>query len=129
MNTHRLSRMLLVAVVAALVAVPLAQAARGDLVQIDGKLVAPAQLSEAQLAAGHDPSTRLIQIGGRLVEPSQASAAQSRFALPARASVTTDSSSSGFGSGAIAAIAALGGLMLLAASTLIVRHRRGLAPA
>jgi hypothetical protein len=129
MNTHRLSRMLLAGVVAALVAVPLSQAAGGNLVQIDGRLVAPAQVSEAQLAAGHDPSTRLVQIGGRLVEPSQASAAQSRGVLPASPSVTTDSSSSEFGTGAIAAIAALGGLMLVGASTLIVRHRRGLAPA
>ena len=129
MNTHRLSRMLLAGVVAALVAVPLSQAARGDLVQIDGRLVAPAQLSEAQLAAGHDQSTRLIQIGGRLVEPSQSSAAQSRGASPASPSVTTESSSSEFGTAAIAAIAALGGLMLVGASTLIVRHRRGLAPA
>jgi hypothetical protein len=98
-------------------------------VQIDGRLVAPAQLSEAQLAAGHDPSTRLVQIGGRLVEPSQASAAQSRGVPPASPSVTTDSSSSEFGTGTIAAIAALGGLMLVGASTLIVRHRRGLVPA
>jgi hypothetical protein len=129
MNTRRLSRPLLVGLVAALVAVPVSQAASGNLVQIDGKLVAPAQVSAAQIAAGHSPSTRLVQIGGSLVEPQQLSAWQARVTLPVAPTVTTDESSSGFGTGAIAAIAALGGLMLLAASTLIVRHRRGLAPA
>jgi hypothetical protein len=129
MNVHRLLRVILVGVAAVLVAAPVSQAARGELVQIDGKLVAPAQLSEAQLAAGHNPSTRLVQIGGRLVEPSKMSTWQSRAARSANSTVGADGGSSDFGAGAIAATAAFGSLILLAASALIVRYRRGLAPA
>jgi hypothetical protein len=130
MNTQRLSRVLLLGAAAVLLAAPVSQAATGKLVQIDGKLVAPAQLSEAQLAAGHDSSTRLVQIGGRLVEPSQASTWQSQAAQSANSTVRAEGgSSSDFGTGAIAASAGVGFLLLLAASTLIVRHRRHLVPA
>ena len=129
MKTRRLSRVVLTGIVAAFVAAPVSQAARGNLVQIDGRLVAPTQLSEAQLAAGSAPSSRLVQIGGRLIEPSQVSAWQSHGTLPANSQVTTAGSTSDFGTAAIAATVALGSLSLLAASTLIVRRRRGLAPA
>jgi hypothetical protein len=130
MNIQRLLRVLLLGAAAVLLAAPVSQAATGKLVQIDGKLVAPAQLSEAQLAAGHDPSTRLVQIGGRLIEPSKASAWQSRAGQSAKSTVRAEGgSSSDFGTGAIAASAALGFLLVLAASTVIVRHRRRLVPA
>jgi len=129
MKTRLLSRVVLAGIVAAFVAAPVSQAARGNLVQIDGRLVAPTQLSEAQLAAGHASSSRLVQIGGRLIEPSQASAWQSHGALPANSRLMTAGSSSDFGTGAIAATAVFGSLILVAASTLIVHRRRGLAPA
>jgi len=129
MNRRRLSRVVLAGIVAAFVAAPVTHASRGSSVQIDGKLVPPGQLSEAQLAAGHDPSTRLVQIGGSLIEPSQLSAWQTRDAFPAGPRVTTEGSSSDFGTGAITATGLFGALLLLAASALIVRRRRGLAPA
>jgi hypothetical protein len=128
MNARRLSRVILAGVVAAFVVAPAGYAAQSNLVQIDGKLVAPAQLSEAQLAAGHDPSTRLVQIGGALVKPSQVSAWQSNGGSGATWA-SSDSSSSNFGTVAIAAAAALGGLLLIGSSTIVLRRRRGLATA
>jgi len=109
--------------------VPIGQAARGDLVQIDGKLVAPARISETQLAAGHASSTRLMQIGGDLVEPSQSSIWQSRAGGPIEDRTVNDNSSSAVSTAAIAAAAALGGLVLLGYSTFVLRRKRGLATA
>jgi hypothetical protein len=129
MNVGRLSRLILSGAVLALLAVPIAQAARGDLVQIDGKLVAPAQISETQLAAGHASSTSLMQIGGDLIEPLQSSIWQSRAGGPIEDRTVNDNSSSAVSTATIAAAAALGGLVLLGSSTFVLRRKRGLAPA
>jgi len=128
MNARRLSRVILAGVVAAFIVAPAGYAARSNLVQIDGKLVAPAQLSEAQLAAGHDPSTRLVQVGGAFVKPSEVSAWQSTGGSGGRW-VSSDGSSPDFGTVSIAAAAALGGLLLIGFSTIVLRRRRGLATA
>jgi hypothetical protein len=117
-------RLILAGVVAAfLMAVPLAQAAGGNLVQIDGRLVAPSQLSEAQLAAGQDRSTRLVQIGGSFVEPSQVSAWQKADGPPTDRWSAAGASSSDFGAGKIAVTAVGGSIVLLAASVLLMRRR------
>jgi hypothetical protein len=122
MNTRHIRRTLLVGVVAALAAVPVAGAANRT-VQIDGRLVEPAQVSEAQLAAGHAASTRLVQIGGRFVEPSQVSQWQSGADRSGDTSRTSADSSSGIGAGGIALVAVVGAMALLAASTLLMRRR------
>ena len=129
MNVRRLSRVLVAVFAAAFIAIPGAYAARGNLVQIDGKLVPPSQLLEAQLAAGHDPSTRLVAIGGSLVAPSQVSAWQSNAARGTASSASGGSSSSNVETAVIAASAALASMVLLGSSLLIVRRRRMLAPA
>jgi hypothetical protein len=121
MNLHRLSKLILLGMVAAAVAVPVGNAAN-DRVQIAGKLVAPAQVSEAQLSAGHSPTTRLVAIGGALVPPSQMSEWESRAGSSATTGTNGDSSS-GMSSG-------VGLLVVLAgASALIFRHRRRLVTA
>jgi hypothetical protein len=56
----KLSKLIVTGAVVAAVAAPLGQAATSDRVQLAGNFVAPTQLSEAQLNAGHDPSTRLV---------------------------------------------------------------------
>jgi hypothetical protein len=127
MNTRGLSRLAAVGAVATAVAAPTSLAAQRNLVQIDGKLVPPAQVSEVQLAAGHAPSVRLVQISGQLVEPSQLSTWQGR-AESVNTTLTGDSSS-GVDTATVAVAAALGGSVLLAASALAFRRRRGLAPA
>ena len=128
MNLHRLSKLILMGVVAAAVAVPVGNAAN-DRVQIAGKLVAPAQVSEAQLSAEHSPTTRLVAIGGALVPPSQVSEWESRAGSSATTGTNGDSSS-GMSSGAIAGSAVVGLLLVLAgASALIFRHRRRLVTA
>jgi hypothetical protein len=124
----KLAKLILTGVVAAAVAVPVAGAAN-DRVQIDGKLVAPTQVSETQLRAGHDPATGLVQVGGALVAPSQLSAWESGAGSTGATGTTTDPSS-GIGTGGIAAIAVLGSLVALAAaSAVIFRHRRRLVTA
>jgi hypothetical protein len=128
MKARRVSRALLTGVVAAAIAVPVAQASSANLVQIDGQLVPPTQLSEAQVAAGHAASARLVQIGGRLLEPSQLSTWQSRAGEGSPPPSTGGTSSSDLGTGTIAAVAALAGLVL-ASSLLMLRRHRGLAPA
>jgi hypothetical protein len=122
MKARVIRRTLLVGVVAALAAVPVANAANRT-VQIDGRLVAPAQVSEAQVAAGHAASTRLVQIGGSLVQPSQVSPWQASSGRWSAANGTSAGSSSGLGAGGIALIAAAGAMALLAASALLMRHR------
>ena len=128
MKARRVSRTLLTGIVAAAIAVPVAQASSANLVQIDGKLVAPAQLSEAQIAAGHAASARLVQIGGRLLEPSQLSTWQSQAGQISPPASSSDTSAFDPGTGTIAAAAVLGA-SLLASSLLMLRRRRGLAPA
>jgi hypothetical protein len=128
MKARRVSRALLTGVAAAAIAVPVAQASSASLVQIDGKLVAPTQLSKAQIAAGHGPSAGLVQVGGRLLEPAQVSTWQSRAGQVSRPASTSGSSSFDPSTATIAAAAALGAL-LLAWSVLMLRRRRGLAPA
>ena len=119
----RLARLILAVVAAALIAVPVAGAA-GGLVQIDGKLVPPEQVSATQVAAGHDKSTGLVQIGGTLVEPSQLSAWQSGSG---QSSATTVASDGPTVDTAAIAVAVAGALVLLASTTLVVRRRRALA--
>ena len=122
----KVTKLLVTGAVAAAVAAPLGQAAN-DRVQVAGSIVSPSQISAAQLRAGHDPATRLVQVGGALVKPSQMSTYQNSSGGTRVAAVDD---SSGLGSSAIAAIAALGSaLVLAAASALVVRHRRGLATA
>jgi hypothetical protein len=124
----KLAKLILTGVVAAAVAVPIAGAVNGR-VQIDGKLVAPTQVSETQLRAGHDPATGLVQVGGALVAPSQVSAWESGAGSMAGTGTSADSSS-GIGTGGIAAVAVLGSLVVLAgASAVISRHRRKLVTA
>ena len=128
MNTRHIRRALLVGVVAALAAVPVAGAANRT-VQIDGKLVAPAQVSEAQVAAGHAGSTRLVQIGGSLVQPSQVSSWQADSGRWSGTSGTAADSSSGIGAGGIALVAVAGVMALFAASALLMRRRAPLSRA
>jgi len=120
MNTRHFRRALLVGVVAAVAAVPVANAANRT-VQIDGKLVSPAQVSEAQVAAGHAASTRLVQVGGSLVKPSQVSPWQAGSGRWSGTSASTDSSS-GIGTGRIALVAVAGVMALFAASILLMRR-------
>jgi hypothetical protein len=108
--------------------VPVAGAANRT-VQVDGRLVAPAQVSEAQLSAGHAASSRLVQIGGTLVQPSQVSPWQARSGSSSGPSGTTAESSSGIGTGGIALIALTGAMALLASSALLVRRRAPLTRA
>jgi hypothetical protein len=123
----KLTKMIVASAVVAAVAAPFAQAGNGR-VQLAGSFVAPGQVSEAQLAAGQAPSTRLVQIGGALVAPSQVSAWQDAASgTPTRGNSTGSSS---IGAGSIAAFAVLGCVALLAAaSALIFRHRRRLVTA
>jgi hypothetical protein len=126
MKTHRTAQLIVAGALAAAVAVPAAQAGAPDRVQVAGSLVAPGQVSEAQLNAGHNPSTRRVQIGGAQVAPSQVSAWESSAGGTAAQGASTDSSS-GIGTGSIAAFAVLGFLAILAAaSAVIFRHRRRL---
>jgi hypothetical protein len=120
MNTRHFRRALLVGVVAAVAAVPVANAANRT-VQIDGKLVSPAQVSEAQVAAGHTASTRLVQVGGSLVKPSQVSPWQASSGRWSGTSASADSSS-GIGTGRIALVAVAGVMALFAASILLMRR-------
>ncbi len=116
MKLHRIAQLAVAGVGAAALAVPVAQAATNDRVQVAGAFVAPGQASETQLNAGHDPATRLVQIGGAV------------GGTPAGA--TSSASSSGIGTGGIAAIAVLGAFwMIVAASMVVSRHRRRLATA
>jgi hypothetical protein len=123
----RFTRILLAGVAAAAVAAPVATAARADLVQIGGRLVAPSEASAAQLGLGNADSTRLVQIGGELVRPSQLSSWQSASGFTP-AVRTAASSSPGFswrdaGAGAGGATAAI----LLLGSMVLVFCRRSIA--
>ena len=121
MNTRHIRRALLVGVVAAFAAVPVANAANRT-VQIDGRLVSPTQVSEAQVAAGHAASTRLVQVGGSLVKPSQVSPWQAGSGRWSGTSGTSADSSSGLGAGQIALVVAAGVMALFAASVLLMRR-------
>jgi hypothetical protein len=124
MKPHRIAQLTVTAVAAAALAVPVAQAATNDRVQVAGAFVAPGQVSEAQLNAGHDPATRLVQIGGALVAPSQVSAYENVVGGTPVGS-TSSGSSSGIGTGGIAAITVLAAFwMIVAASMVAFRHRR-----
>ena len=119
MKGKRLTHLAVVGTAVAAVAAPVASASN-HYIQIDGQLVAPAQLSAAQLAAGHSPSTRLVQIAGSFVEPSQVSRFQSGGGLSAAAAdgSSLDTDTVGIVAGAVA-----GALLLMASGTLIVRRR------
>jgi hypothetical protein len=124
MKLHRITQLTVVGVAAAAVAVPLGQAASNDRVQVAGSLVAPSDVSKAQLEATHASSTRMVQIGGALVAPSQVSAYESG-AGGTTAAATNSDSSSGIGTGSIAAIAVLGAFVaFLAGSALVLRRHR-----
>jgi hypothetical protein len=129
MKLHHTTRLLATAVVAAAVAAPLSQAATSDKVQVAGSFVAPGQVSEAQLNAGHDPSTRLVQIGGALVSPSQASAYENGAGTAAAADTGGDSSA--LGTSSITAIAVLGSfaVLLMGSAVVVRRQRRSPTPA
>src|SRR5690242_16209790 len=122
MKLHRIAQLSVVGVAAAAVAVPVGQAATNDRVQVAGSLVAPADVSKAQLQAGHAASTRMVQIGGALVAPSQVSSYESRAGGTAATGSSQDSSS-GFGSGSIAAIAVLGAFAAMLVGSIIVLRR------
>jgi hypothetical protein len=126
MNAKRLFHLLLATAGAAAIAAPIASAANNR-VQIAGRLVIPAQLSEAQLAAGHDPSTRLMQVGGSFIEPSQVSG----FERSTRTKVAAadDGSSSNAGTTGIVAGGFAAALLLLGSSTLVIRRRRSVPAA
>jgi hypothetical protein len=125
----KLTKLIVTGLAAAAVAVPVAGAAN-DRVQVAGSFVAPGQVAEAQLNAGHDPATRLVQIGGKLVAPSQVSAYQSGAGSASAGSATSDSSS-GLGTGSIAAIAVFGAFaaLLISSGVVLRRHRRSPAAA
>jgi hypothetical protein len=84
MTLHRRIRVLAVAAIAAAIAVP--TAAARHYVQIDGKLVAPEQISSSD-------SSKLVQIGGELVKPEQLSSWQAN-ASQEKSSVATSSTTS-----------------------------------
>ena len=130
MKLHRIAQLTATGVAAAAVAVPVGQAATNDRVQVAGSFVAPADVSKAQLEAGQAASTRMVQIGGALVDPSQVSSYQSRAGRNAVTGTSTDSSS-GIGTGSIAAIAVLGAFAAFFVGSAIVlrRHRQSPAPA
>jgi len=123
-----LRRALLVGVVAAAPAAPAANAANRT-IQIDGRLFAPAQVSQTQLAAGYAAGTRLVKIGGRLLEPAQVSRWQAGAWGSSTTSGTSADSSSGIGAGGIALIAAAGAMALLTGSALLMRRRLPLSRA
>jgi hypothetical protein len=103
MKLHRIAHLTVAGVAAAAIAVPVAQAAANDRVQVAGAFVAPGQGSETQ------------EIGGAVGD------------TPAGA---TSGSSSGIGTGGIAAIAVLGAFWLIVAASMVVsQHRRRLATA
>ena len=113
MKLNRLSKLTVTAVVVAAVAVPVGQAATNDKVHVAGTFVVPGQVAEAQLNAGHDPATRLGHTAGGTTT-----------------GVASTDTSSGLGTSGIAAAAVLGSFVaLLAASALILRHRRRLVTA
>ena len=121
----RFTRILLAGVAAAAVAAPVASAARPDLVQLGGRLVAPPEASAVQLGLGNADSTRLVQIGGELVRPSQLSSWQSDASGFTPAVRAAASSSPGFswrdaGAGAGSATAAI---LLLGSMVLVFRNR------
>jgi hypothetical protein len=124
MKLHHTTKLLATAAVAAAVAAPLGQAATSDKVQVAGSFVAPGQVSEAQLNAGHDPATRMVQIGGALVAPSQASAYENSAGTTAAADTGGDSSP--LGTSSITAIAVLGSfaVLLMGSAVVVRRHRR-----
>jgi len=128
MKLNRITKLTVITAVAAAVAVPLAQAGTSDKIQLAGSFVAPGQSSEAQLNAGHDPATRMVQVGGALVAPSHLSAYE--HAAGSASATGSSASSSGLGTGGIAAIAVLGAFaMIVAASMLVFRQRRRLVTA
>jgi hypothetical protein len=126
MTLNRILRATLTGVAAAAVVVPLANAAQPDLVQVGGELVAPAQLSSAQLSLGSDDSTRLVQIGGELVRPARLATWQSR-PIALRVPRISSSSSSSFSwgdAGAGAGVGAAAVILLLGSTAVVVRKRR-----
>jgi len=124
MKLHRTLQLIVIGVVAAAVAVPIGQAASNDRVQVAGSLVAPGDVSRAQLQAGHAASTRMAQVGGALLAPSQMSAYESHAGSNA-ATGTSDDSSSGIGTGSIAALIVLGAFAaVFVGSALVLRHHR-----
>ena len=70
----------------------------------------------------------MVQIGGALVAPSQASSYQSRVGGNA-ASSSSDDSSSGIGTGSIAAIAVLGAFAAFFVGSALVLRRHRQSPA
>ena len=130
MKPHRIAQLTAVGVAAAAVAVPVGQAATNDRVQVAGSLVAPADVSKAQLEAGQAASTRMVQVGGALVAPSQMSAYENRAGNTAATSASDDSSS-GLGTGSIATIAVLTAFaaLFVGSAILLRRHRQSPAPA
>jgi hypothetical protein len=128
MKLHRIAQLTAVGVVAAAVAVPVGQAASNDRVQVAGSLVAPGDVSKAQLEAGHAASTRMVQIGGALVAPSQISTYESRSGGTA-ATGTSDDSSSGIGTGSIAALIVLGAFAAVFVGSALVLRRHRHSPA
>jgi hypothetical protein len=126
MTLNRILRATLTGVAAAAVAVPVANAAQPDLVQVGGELVAPAQVSSAQLSLGSDDSTRLVQIGGELVRPARLATWQSR-PIALRVPRISSSSSSSFSwgdAGAGAGVGAAAVILLLGSTAVVVRKRR-----
>jgi hypothetical protein len=128
MKLHRTLQLIVIGGVAAAIAVPIGQAASNDRVQVAGSLVAPGDVSKAQLEAGHAASTRMVQIGGALVAPSQLSAYESRSGGTA-ATGTSDDSSSGIGTGSIAALIVLGAFAAVVVGSAIVLRRHRQSPA
>ena len=129
MKARNLSHLIAAGLAAGAVAAPAAIAGSNDTVQINGQLVAPSQVSRAQLEAGHAASTRLVAIGGALVTPSQVSAWQSR--ADDNGGSATSASGSGYDSGSVAITAAAiaGALALVGGSMALFRRRRSPLPA
>jgi hypothetical protein len=112
----KVRRLVLVGAAAAAVAAPTAGAGLtpGTYIQIDGKLVNPAHLSEYEAQAGVPVGAHLVQIGGRLIRPDRLSAYQAHAGdLKASQSSSHDDgigwTTTGIGIGVFASLLVLAG--------------------
>jgi hypothetical protein len=118
---RKVRQLILIGAAAAAIAAPAAGAATGGTVQIDGKLVAPTEVSTVQRSAGEPRSAQLVQIGGRLVPPSELSAVESQLG----GASATDSSDGGFDWNSTGIELSLLGALVFFAGLLGVLWQRG----